>query len=555
MMSSDGDSASRTPLVLRVLVRCFPPAFRERYGSAMLAFHAERLAESRRSGESRARVWRRVILDLLTGIPLEWMREYAARRRSRLARRASGIKAPRLSTEDRMNVFAQEVVRSVRSLRKSVAFSAAAIATLALGIGATTAIFSVVESVLLRPLAFPEPERVVVPESFDTKTGGHSSISYADFMDWRDAHVFAQVAAYQPTSMDLTGGGDAAPVRVATAAVTQQFFGALGFPAARGRLLQPADFPVDAARAVVISDRLWRTQFGSRADIVGLVVEVNAVKRPIVGVLPPDARWPLDVDLWVPLRFSTEQDPDLQRRDNFIFSDIARLKPGVSLEQTRAMMATLARRVSLEHPDIRGSITMVPTPVRESLLGETTPRALWILLGAVALLLLIGCVNVANLQLARATSRQRELALRTALGASRSRLVGHTLLESGVLAIAGGTLGLAIATAMLKGIVLIAPPQVPRIETVSLSVPALGFALALSLSVAFLFGLVPAARAARSDPQLALSEGAGGTRASGGRSGARTRRMLVMLELALSVVLLVGAGLAVRSIDKLRRVD
>lgn len=544
----------RTPLILRALVRCFPSSFRERYGSAMLAFHAERLAEARRSGESSVRVWRRVILDLLTGIPLEWMREYAAARRQARLARLSGIKAPRLSMEDRMNVLAQEVIRSVRSLRKSVAFTAAAIATLALGIGATTAIFSVVESVLLRPLAFPEPERVVVPEAFDTRTGEHSSISYADFMDWRDAHVFAQVAAYQPTSMDLTGG-DAAAVSVAAAAVTPQFFGALGFPAARGRLLQPNDFPVDAARAVVISDRLWRTQFGARPDIVGLTVEVSAIKRPIVGVLPPDARWPLDADLWVPLRFSTEQDPDLQRRDNFIFEDIARLKPGVSLDQTRAVMATLARRVSQEHPDIRGTITMVPTPVRESLLGATTPRALWLLLGAVALLLLIGCVNVANLQLARATSRQRELALRTALGASRFRLVGHTLLESGVLAVAGGSLGLVIATVMLKGIVMIAPPNVPRIETVSLSVPALGFALLLSLGVALLFGLAPALRAARSDPQLALSESAGGTRASGGRSGTRTRRVLVVLELALSVVLLVGAGLAVRSIDKLRRVD
>ncbi len=555
MISSDDECAGRAPLVLRTLVRCFPAPFRERYGAAMLAFHGERLAEARRSGESRARVWRRVILDLLTGIPLEWVREYSARRYARLARHAYGPKAPRLSTEDRMNVLAQEVVRSIRSLRKSVAFSTAAIATLALGIGATTAIFSVVESVLLRPLSFPDPERVVVPESFNTKTGDHSWISYADFMDWRDARVFAQVGAYQPTSMDITGANDVAPVRVAAAAVSSQFFGALGFPAARGRLLQPADYPVDAARAVVISDRLWRTQFGARPDIVGLVVEVNAIKRPIVGVLPPDARWPIDVDLWVPLRFSTEQDPDLQRRDNFIFSDIARLKPGVSLAQTSAVMATLAKRVSLEHPDIRGNITMVPTPVRESLLGSTTPRALWILLGAVALLLMIGCVNVANLQLARATSRQRELALRTALGASRPRLVGHTLLESGVLAIAGGMLGLVIATAMIKGIVMIAPSNVPRIETVSLSLPALGFALALSLSVAFLFGLVPAVRASRSDPQLALGESAGGTRTSGGRSGTRTRRLLVMLELALSVVLLVGAGLAVRSIDKLRRVD
>jgi putative ABC transport system permease protein len=452
-----------------------------------------------------------------------------------------------------MYVLAQDVARSVRSLRKSVAFTTAAVATLALCIGATTAIFSVVESVLLRPLSFPGAERVVVPESFSTKTGDRWSVTYADFMDWRDAHVFAQVALYQPTSMDLTG--DVEPVRVSAAAVTPQFFGALGFPAARGRLLQPDDFRLDAARAIVISDRLWRTQFGARPDIVGLVVEVNAVKRPVVGVLPSDARWPLDVDLWVPFRLTTEQDPDLQRRDNFIFSAIARLAPDKSLAQTGAVMATLARRVSQEHPDIRGTVTTVPTPVLESLLGATTPRALWILLGAVGLLLLIGCVNVANLQLARATARQRELALRTALGASRARLVRHTLLESGVLSISGGALGLLVALAMIKGILAIAPADVPRIETVSLSVPALGFVLVLSLGVAFLFGLVPAVRAARSDPQLALAEGAGGARTSGGRSGTRTRRTLVMLELALSVILLVGAGLAVCSISKLRRVD
>src|SRR5207249_5943693 len=186
-----------------------------------------------------------------------------------------------------------------------------------LGISSTTAIFSVVHSVLLAPLAFRNADRVVVPQSVSISTGQTWSVAYADFVDWRDNHVFAKVAAYQTSQMDLAGSGD--PVRVQAAAVGPEFFDALGATPAKGRALQSLDYPVDAARAVVISDRLWRSQFGSRPDIVGLTVELNAAKRPIVGVLPPDIRWPLDIDVYVPLRFSTENDPDLRRRDNFVF--------------------------------------------------------------------------------------------------------------------------------------------------------------------------------------------------------------------------------------------
>ena len=451
-----------------------------------------------------------------------------------------------------MTTIAQELRHAVRALARSGSFTAAALATLALGIGATTAIFSIAYSVLLRPLPFPEPDRVVVPESRNVKTGDTWSVAYADFMDWRDNGVFGQVAVYSQTSMDITGGDQ--PVRVSAAGVTPQFFGALGVGAAQGRLLQPADFVVGAPYLAVISDRLWRMQFGSRADIVGLEVEVNGIKRPIVGVLPPEARWPLDADLWVPARIASEQNPDLQKRDNFVWQAIARLKPGATIAGTRAAMATLARRVAVAQPDIRGDVSTQPTPVLESLLGDTTPRALWILLASVGLLLLIGCVNVANLQLARAAARQRELAVRTALGASRLRIVRQSLIESAALGVTGGALGLAIAFWMVRSIVALAPPDTPRIAAASLNVPALLFALAVSLGVAFLFGLVPALQAAGTDPHLAMVD-TGGTRTAGGRSGTRTRRILVATELALSVVLLVGAGLAVRSVINLQRVD
>jgi predicted permease len=450
-----------------------------------------------------------------------------------------------------MSIIGQELVQSVRSLRRSVGFSLAAIFTLALGISSTTAIFSVVHSVLLAPLPFPDPDRVVVPESQKTSTGDRWSITYADFMDWRDNQVFGQVALYQDTQMDITGPSD--PVRVRTAAVTPQFFGAIGARPAIGRSLGATDYPVDAPRAVVISDRLWRTQFGSRPDIAGLTVEINAVKRSIVGVLPPGVRWPIDADLWVPFRLTTEQDPDLQRRDNFVYSGIARLKAGSTIESTRATMATLAQRIASEQPNIRKDITTVPTPILQSMLGRTTPRALWILLGAVGLLLLIGCVNVANLQLARAAARRRELAVRTALGASRLRLVRQSMVESGALGIAGGVLGAVLAVWMLKMIVAVAPTDVPRIETAHIDVVALAFALAVSVGVAFLFGLAPAVHAARGGRRQTLQEGdaRGGT----SRTATRTRRTLVTVELALSVVLLAGAGLALRSIARLRQVD
>jgi len=499
-----------------MLLRLYPADFRERDGESILGFHRQRLADCKRTGESRRRV----------------------------------APAP-LSAKNRMSIIMQELVQSVRSLRRSAGFTAAAVVTLALGIGSTTAIFSVVNSVLLKPLPFPAADRVVVPQSKKISTSETWSITYGDFMDWRDNHVFAQVALYQSTQMDITGSSD--PVRVETAAVTPQFFEAIGVRPSVGRSLGTADFPVDAPRAVVISDRLWRSQFGARPDIAGLTVEINAVKRSIVGVLPPGVRWPIDADLWVPFRLTTEQDPDLQRRDNFVYSGIARIKPGSTIEGTRSAMATLAQRVASQQPNIRKDVTTVPVPILQAMLGQTTPRALLILLGAVGLLLLIGCVNVANLQLARAAARRRELAVRTALGASRFRLVRQSMIESGAIGIAGGVLGVLLAVWVLKVVVAVAPADVPRLETARIDPMALAFALAVSIGIAVLFGLAPAVHVAREGRRQSLQEGdaRGGT----SRAATRMRRTLVTVELALSVVLLVGAGLALRSIARLRQVD
>jgi len=537
----------RVPVVWRALVRLMPREFRDRYGVSVALFHRDRLAEAVRLGEPAHRVWRRAVADLLASVAIEWWRTAVGQRTEISVVPLS----PRLAAEDRMSIMAQETAQAVRSLRRSAAFTAAVVVTLALGIGSTTAIFSVVRSVLLAPLALPDADRVVEPDSRKLGTDQILSVTYADFMDWRDQHVFSQVAVYQPTQMDLTGPSD--PVRVQAAGVSPQFFGALGAPASTGRVLQPSDYEAGGGYSAVISDRLWRTQFGARPDIVGHVVEINAVKRTIVGVMAPDVRWPVDVDLWLPMRITNELDPDLQRRDNFVFSAIARLKPGATLESTAAAMSTLAARVASEHPDIRAGVTTVPTPVISAMLGPTTPRALWILLGAVSLLLLIGCVNVANLQLARAAARRRELAVRVALGASRWRLVRQSLVESGALGLAGGALGVVLAIGMIRLIVAIAPQDVPRIETASVDRWALAFALVISLGVSLLFGLAPAVHAVRQRDHLAMGEG--GARTSAGRGGARTRRTLVAVELALSVVLLVGAGLAVQSIARLRHVD
>lgn len=450
-----------------------------------------------------------------------------------------------------MDTLIQDIRYAIRALGRTPMFTAIAVTTLAIGISATTSIFSIVDAVLLRPLPFPEASRVVVPQSRNQSTGDVWNVTYADFKDWRDQKVFDKVALFQPANMDLAGGAD--PLRVSVGVVTSQFFSVLGARAVHGRLFIDSDFPVSAPRAMVITSELWQRQFGGDTAVVGRMVDLNGIRRPIVGVLPAGFNLPAGADLYVPLRIASETDPDVRRRDNFVYAGIARLKPGASTGQTNLVMEQMAARIRKEEPVIRKDVTTFAMPVLDWMVGPSTPKALWILLGSVGFVLLIGCVNIANLQLARGSSRHRELAVRTALGANRGRLMRQMLTEGALISLAGAALGVLFSIWAVGALVAAAPPEVPRLEAASVNPMVLAFAAAVAVAATFLFGLAPALQASRSDPAHAMNEGS--LRATASGATARLRHFLVVAELALSLVLLVGAGLSIRSILKLQRVD
>jgi putative ABC transport system permease protein len=361
--------------------------------------------------------------------------------------------------------------------------------------------------------------------------------------------LFEHVAVHQEADADLTGSGD--PLQVKLSGVSEGFFGALGVTPLLGRTLQPADNVPDAARVIVIAHALWRSRFGGDSSVIGREVRIFGVPRTIVGVLPSDMEWPAGAEVWSPMWIRSPNAPDLVRRDNFVFSAVARLAPGTTLEGVRARLAALAERVAADEPVIRKDVSVTAIPATEELLGDTLPRLLWILLGAVAFVLVIGCVNIANLMLARASVRMRELAVRVALGASRARIVRQLLTESVLLALIGGTVGILLAYWTVGLLTAAAPPDVPRLDAVTVSLPVLGVAVALSIGSALLFGLAPALTASGVRPTTVITEGS--QRVAGGPGARRRRSMLVVVELALALVLLAGAGLFTRSLITLQR--
>ena len=450
-----------------------------------------------------------------------------------------------------MDTLLHDLRYAGRTLLRARGFAAIAVITLALGIGGTTAIYSVVDAVMLRPLPFPEAERLVVPRSVNLKTGDDWSISYADFVDWRNEGFFEHVAIYQGSNLDLAGEGD--PDRVSVAAVSGEFFSVLGVRPLMGRVLQPGDNALDAPRVIVISEEIWRSRFGGDSAVIGREVRMNGFPRVIVGVLPRGTEWPQSARLWAPMRITDPNSPVMARRDNFVYQGVARLRPGETVASTTTRMAALAKRIEADHPNVRTDVSLKVIPATEALLGTTLPRALWLLLGAVGLVLLIGCVNIANLMLARASTRHRELAVRTALGASRSRIIRQMLTESAALALIGGGLGVLIAYWGVAAFVAAAPADLPRVGGATVSLPVLGVALLLSLGSALIFGLVPALHASGVRPGHALGDG--GQRTAGSRSGRRGRGALVVVELALALMLLTGAGLLTHSLIKLQGTD
>jgi putative ABC transport system permease protein len=435
----------------------------------------------------------------------------------------------------------------LRMLRTHPGFTAVAVLTLALGIGANTAIFSVVNAVVLRPLPFREPDRIV--RMWGTfSQGNNASTSPPDFLDFRSQNsTFEEFAAMRGGSFNLTGQSE--PERVIGADVTTNFFAALGVTPLLGRTFTPDEEQAGNARVAIISQGLWQRRFGGDPTIVGKTLLLDGNSHTIVGVAPNEGRMPDETDVWRPLTFDS---PGMKIRRFHFLRAIGRLKPGVTLEQAKADVDAIAIGLEERYPDTNTTWRLRLVPLRDELLGDIRP-ALYVLLGAVAFVLLIACANVANLLLARAARRQKEMAIRLALGAGRLRLIGQLLTESVLLSSIGGGVGLLLAVWGTELLVKVAPGTIPRVAEIGVDNRVLGFTILLSLVTGAVFGLVPAWQASRPDVNESLKDGGKGTVAQ--TRNTRTRSGLVVAEIAAALVLLVGAALLVQSFQRLQNVD
>jgi len=450
-----------------------------------------------------------------------------------------------------MDTLLQDIRYSVRTILKSPGFAAITVLTLALGIGANTALFSVVNGVLLNPLPYRQPDRLVAIYA-KTKEFSHSSISYPNFLDWaRSQRSFSSIAAFREDNYNLTGMGQ--PERVGAEMVSAGFFSVLGVNPAAGRLFRPEEDRVGAQPVALISGGFWKRKFGSSPEAVGKTLTLNGTGYTVVGVIPADFGYESGnfhiSDVYVPI--GQWNDPTFHdRRTGMGMDAVGRLKPGVTLQQAQADMDSVAQHLAELYPDANKGTGIALLPLIEDVVGDIRPFLL-VLLAAVGFVLLIACVNVANLLLARATGRTREFAIRAALGARRGRVVRQLLTESLLLSGAGGGLGLLLAAWGTQAAIRVMPEALPRAQSVYIDSRVLLFTFAASLLAGVFFGLAPSLRASRADLQATLREGGRGS------SGARRRLqgLFVAGEMAMSIVLLVGAGLMIRSLGKLWSVN
>jgi putative ABC transport system permease protein len=454
-----------------------------------------------------------------------------------------------------MRTLLADVRYGFRSLSRAPSFGVAVIAVLALGIGATTAIFSIVNAVLLRPLAFEEPDRLVrlfhVPPQNAFPGIPRFPVSPANFFDWkRDARMFEGMAIYRFRQFTLTGGHNAEAV--VAGAVGADFFQVVRARPSMGRVFLPEeDFPA-RGKVVILSDGFWKTHLGGAPDAVGRTIPLDGEAYTIIGVMPAAfsvASWGITARaIWVPLAYN-----DARRavRDNHNDQVVARLKPGVDVARAQSEMDAISMRLEREFPQANAGWGATVVPLQELIVGDVR-MSLVMLLAAVALVLLIACANVGNLLFARALGRRKEIAIRSALGAGRARVFQQLLIEALILAIGGGAAGLLLARASLTAGARLLSKQLPRADEISIDARVLLFVVAASMLAAVLAGAMPAIRAGRADLTDALKEGG---RSDAGAVGIRTRRLLIVCEVALSVVLLMGAGVMLRSLLALRHVD
>src|ERR1041385_7809219 len=453
-----------------------------------------------------------------------------------------------------MESILKDIRYGVRGLLKHPGFTAIVVITLALGIGASTAIFSVVDNVVLRRLPYRNAERIVAIEELN-REGTRGQVTSANFLDWRAQNtVFEQLAAIRTATTNLALSDHAE--RIDLAQTNANFFDVFGVTPRYGRLFIPQDEQAGHEPIVVISDALWVRRFASDPSVVGKPITLDGKNYTVIGIAPPGFQYPDKTEVWTPplklVPELNERQDVTQTRGMGYLAAVALLKPGVSLDHAKSEMETITARLRQQYPDTNNRRFNRVVTLQEHLVGDTN-KVLWLLLGAVTFVLLIGCANVANLLLASGASRQKEMAIRTALGASRWRVVRQLFTESTMLALAGGAVGLLIAFWGLAAITKLLPQDFPRLNEIHMDLRVLGFTFAASVLTGLLFGLAPALQVARADLQDTIRETGRGT--AGSRRQSRVRQALIVAEVALSVVLLAGAGLLFRSFLRLQSVN
>lgn len=521
----------------RLLLLAYPADFRRRYGAQMIAVFRQQRSEPR---YARPRLgpllfWGDILADLT-----------ASATRRRLAGRSGQPRFPR-KRESFMATLLQDLEYALRGLRRQPGVTLAAVLTLAVAIGANTAMFSLVDGILLRPFPFPEPERLVhVWDSNPSRGWNYFSVSPPNFIDYREQNRgFDSMTSYYPSTRTLTGMSE--PERVRAIMVGPDYFQTFGIEPQIGRAFGPTDNEPGSNHLAILSHTLWNRRFGGDPDVVGETITIGGVPKTVVGVFTEPTDAPAYADLWMPEEFSTD---NLGSRGAHYFAVVGRLAPEATFEAARDDLRGIAARLAEAYPDTNSGWTVAPLSLHEDRVGSAR-QSLRLLTGAVALILLIGCANIANLLLARAARQRREFALRTALGAGRGRILSQVLSESILLGIFGGLLGLLVASAITATLGALAPDSLPRLEQVGIDPRVLGFTILLSVGAGFGFGVLPALQSASSDVNATLKQGD----ARGGNAGGGMRQSLVVVEVALAVVVVICAGLLLRTLWQVHAVD